>query len=76
MNFYRPRSEASEGYVFTGVCPLTLSNWGGGAVTPNASWDRSDGGGGGLVLVGGGQRSTPPGNAIDLTTPLKERSLT
>ena len=22
MNFYRPRSEASEGYVFTGVCPF------------------------------------------------------
>ena len=28
-NFYRPRSEASEGYVFTGVCH-SVTKWGGG----------------------------------------------
>ena len=50
-NDYRPRSEAKEGYVFTGI---HLSNEGG--MTPNASRDRSHGqGGGGPVL---GQRST------------------
>ena len=29
FNFYRPRSEASEGYVFTGVCH-SVTDWGGG----------------------------------------------
>ena len=38
-NFYRPRSEASEGYVFTGVCHSVIFEGGGGegGVTPNAS---------------------------------------
>ena len=36
IDFYRPRSEASDGYVFTGIC---LSNkWlGGGWTTPKIS---------------------------------------
>ena len=29
FSFYRPRSEASEGYVFTGVCH-SVTEWGGG----------------------------------------------
>ena len=36
--FYCPHSEAGEGYVFTGVCHSVTEQ---GAVTPNASWDRS-----------------------------------
>ena len=39
----RPRSEASEGYVFAGVCYSLCSTRGGGEETPNASWDRSHG---------------------------------
>ena len=38
-NVYYPCSEASEGYVFTGICLIT----GGEGVTSNASWDRSHG---------------------------------
>ena len=40
LYFYRLRREASEGYVFTGVCH-SLCPQGGGGVTSNASWDRS-----------------------------------
>ena len=56
--YYRPRSEASEGYVFTGVCH-SVTNRGGG-VTPNASWDRSHGQGGG----GSAQHLPPPGQHL------------
>ena len=34
LRYYRPRSEASEGYVFTCIC---LSNFGGSASSQNAS---------------------------------------
>ena len=30
--YYRPRSEASEGYVFTGICH-SVTEWGGGGDT-------------------------------------------
>ena len=51
---YRPRSEVSEGYVFTGVCHSVTSR--GGGVTPNASWDRSHG----QRLEGGGSAQHLP----------------
>ena len=37
---YRPRSEASEGYVFTGICLSKSVGGGGVGVTPNATWDQ------------------------------------
>ena len=47
VHYYRPRSEASEGYVFTGVCHSFCSTGGGGGgvATPKASgqhppWDQ------------------------------------
>ena len=36
-NIYRPLSEASESYVFTGICLSKCGGWGGGVATPNAS---------------------------------------
>ena len=71
---YRPRSVASEGYVFTGIC---LSNEGGGGDTTKCIMYRSHGQvGGGPVQKGGGH---PPrmGQVIDLPPPLKwDRPLT
>ena len=66
-NYCRPRSEASEGYVFTGVCHSFCST-GRGVVTPNASWDRH-------MVTGGRSPSPPPwpGHPPPLR---KERSLT
>ena len=55
---YRPLSEASEGYVFTGVCHSVTER---GGVTPNASWYRSHG----RVEVGG----LPPGKDHPTTLP-------
>ena len=46
--YYRPRSEASEGYVFTGVRhSLCTRGW----VTSNSSWGRPHGLMGGRCLV-------------------------
>ena len=65
MHIYRPRSEAGEGYVFTGVCYSVT--FGGGGVTSNASWDKSHDHGGGGVAGGGGRWrgqggwTSPPG---------------
>ena len=36
-DFYRPLSEASEGYIFTGVCHFNSGGGEGGVATPNAS---------------------------------------
>ena len=35
-----PRSEVTEGYIFTGVCHSLCPQIGKGVVTSNASWDR------------------------------------
>ena len=82
QHFYRPRSEANDGYVFTGVCHLFCPMREEG--TPTASWDRFHGqrgvvlsrGGGRWSCQegGGGQRSTTPLDRI--TSPHQERSLT
>ena len=59
-HFYHPRSEASEGYVFTCTCQSLCSTRG---ETPNVFWDRSHGQRGGgkfnhLPTPHQGQRST------------------
>ena len=68
MNYYPPRSEATEGYVFTGMCHSLCPTM--GEVTPNASWDRSHGYKGGDLAQGG--RSGPRG--VDIPSPLTRTS--
>ena len=76
-NFYRPRSEASESYVFTGVCH-SLHIWGGGEVwhqMHHGIGHRGEmevwpgwGGGGGRCLVRGDDTSPcPPGSDLHPT---------
>ena len=48
LSYYHPRSEASEGYVFPGVCHSVNSGWGGGVSALGGKM------GGGLPLGGRG----------------------
>ena len=56
--FYHPRSEASEGYVFTGVCHSVIFGGGGGQHqwSTTSPWDQV-------------RTSTPPPPTWDLVTP-------
>ena len=56
---YRPRSEASEGYVFTGICHSVQL---GGCVTSNVSWDRLQGQGEVVLSWGGTSTSLKTGH--------------
>ena len=60
--FYRPLREASEGYIFTGIC---LSNSGGGG----ADGGGGGGGGGGGMWAARLQHLPPPGPGHNTSLP-------